>query len=95
MHMILTLYKTDAKFIDLQWAWKKIKYNNFPSWKITLLDYSSEHFTLGVRTKETQELNGGELNIGPKGFTLGIKTKVCQNDLEPMWHHFGAKISWS
>jgi hypothetical protein len=42
--------------------------------------------TLGVRTKETQELNnpiGGEQKIGPKGFILGVKTKVCQNDLAP------------
>jgi hypothetical protein len=34
-------------------------------------------------TKETQKLSnpiGGELNIGPKGFTLGVKTEVYQND---------------
>jgi hypothetical protein len=41
------------------------------------------HFTLGVRTKKTQELSnpfGGEFKIGPKGFTLGVKTNVYQND---------------
>jgi hypothetical protein len=46
-------------------------------------------------TKKTQELSNpiaGELKIGPKGFILGVKTKVCQNDLVPMWHHFGTKI---
>jgi hypothetical protein len=62
------------------------------------MDNSEEHFTLGVRTKETQELSnpiGGKLKIGPKAFTLGVKTKVCQNDLAPTWHHFGAKFSWS
>jgi hypothetical protein len=51
-----------------------------------------------IRTKETQELNdpiGGELKIGPKDFVLGLKTKVCQNDLVPMWHHFGVKFPWS
>jgi hypothetical protein len=54
------------------------------------------HFILGVKTKKAQELSnaiGGEQKIGPKGFTLGIK--ICQNDLAPMWHHFGAKFSWS
>jgi hypothetical protein len=38
-------------------------------------------------TKGTQELSnhvGKELKIGHKGFTLGIKIKVCQNDLAPM-----------
>jgi hypothetical protein len=65
------------------------------------LQFSSDskgHFTLGVRTKETQELGsliGGELKIGPKGFTLGAKIKVCQNDLAPMWPQFGTKFSWS
>jgi hypothetical protein len=32
-----------------------------------------------------QELHnpiGGELKIAPKGFILGVKTKVCQNGLE-------------
>jgi hypothetical protein len=41
------------------------------------------HFTLGVRTKETQKLRnsiGGELKIGPKGFILGVKTNVYKND---------------
>ena len=59
---------------------------------------SKGHFTLGVWTKETQELSnliGGELKIGPKGFTLGVKTKVCQTELALTWHHFGAKFSWS
>jgi hypothetical protein len=48
--------------------------------------------------QETQKLNnpiGGELKIGPKGFTLGVETKLCQNDLVPMWYHFDAKFSWS
>jgi hypothetical protein len=52
----------------------------------------------GTLTWETQDLSnhiGGELKIGPKDFTLTIKTKVCQNDLAPMWHHFGAKFSCS
>ena len=47
---------------------------------------ASGHSTLGVKTKETQELrnpNGEELKIGPKDFTLGLKTKVHQNDLAP------------
>jgi hypothetical protein len=63
------------------------------------LGWSTEgHFILGVRTNETQELSnfiGEELKIGPKSFTLGVETKVCQNDLAPMWYHLGAKISWS
>jgi hypothetical protein len=45
---------------------------------------------LGIMTKETQELSnpiGRELKIGFKGFTLRLKTKVCQNDLKPIWHH--------
>jgi hypothetical protein len=49
-----------------------------------------------VRTKETQELSNpssGEQEIGPKNFTLGVEIKVCQNDLAPMWHHFGANFS--
>jgi hypothetical protein len=57
---------------------------------------SKGHFTLGVWTKETQELSnpiGGELKIGLNGFTLGVK--VCQNDYASTWHHFGAKFSWS
>jgi hypothetical protein len=48
-----------------------------------------------VKTKKTQELSksiGGEQKNGPKGFTLRVKTKVCQNDLVPMLHHFGAKL---
>jgi hypothetical protein len=48
---------------------------------------SKGHFTLGARTKETQELSNpisGELKIDAKGFTLRIKTKICQNDLVPM-----------
>jgi hypothetical protein len=56
------------------------------------------HFTLGVKTKETQELNnpiGGKIKIGPKGFILGVKFKVFQNDLAPMWHYFGAIFSLS
>ena len=36
---------------------------------------------------------GGELKIGLKGFALGVKTKVCQNDITPIWHHFGVKFS--
>jgi hypothetical protein len=36
-----------------------------------------------------------ELKIVLKGLTQGIKTKICQNDLVPMWHHFGSKFSWS
>jgi hypothetical protein len=54
-------------------------------------------FILRIETKETQELSNlicGELKIGLKDFILGVKTKVCQNDLAPMWHHFGAKFSW-
>jgi hypothetical protein len=45
---------------------------------------------------ETQQLNnpiGGELKNGPKDLSLGVDMKVCQNDLAPMWHHFGAKLS--
>jgi hypothetical protein len=56
------------------------------------------HFILGVKTKETQELSnpiGGEIKICPKGFTLGIETKVSQIELVPMWHHFGSKFSRS
>jgi hypothetical protein len=59
-------------------------------------------------TKKTQELSNpiaGELKIGPKGFilgvkskvcqndVLGVKSKVCQNDVVSMRHHFGAKFS--
>jgi hypothetical protein len=47
---------------------------------------------------ETQELSNtisGKLKIGPKGFILQVKTKVCQNDLALMWHHFGPKFSCS
>jgi hypothetical protein len=53
---------------------------------------------LRVKIKETQELSnpiGGDSKLGPKGFTLGAKTKVCQNVIVPMWHHFGANFSWS
>jgi hypothetical protein len=60
--------------------------------------YTKWNFTLGIKIKETQELSnsiGRELKIGSKGFILGVQTKVCQNDLAPMWHHFGAKFSWS
>jgi hypothetical protein len=52
-------------------------------------------FTLGVKNKEPQESSdpiGRELKIGSKGFILGIKTKVHQNDLAPIWHCFGAKF---
>jgi hypothetical protein len=55
-------------------------------------------FYTRIMFKETQGLSnsiGEELKIGPKGFTLGVETKVCQNDLMPMWHHFGVKFSWS
>jgi hypothetical protein len=50
-----------------------------------------EHFILGIRTKEIYELSnpiGGELKIDPKGFMLGMETKVCQNDFVPTWHHW-------
>ena len=56
---------------------------------------SKGHFTLEVRIKEAQELSnpiGGKLKIGSKDFTLGVEAKVCQNDLVPMWHHFGTNI---
>jgi hypothetical protein len=39
-----------------------------------------------INIKETQELSShirGELKLDPNGFTLAIKTKVCQNDLAP------------
>ena len=45
------------------------------------------HFILGIRIKETQEVYnpiGGELEIGPKGITLGVETKACQKDSTPM-----------
>lgn len=41
------------------------------------------HFTLGIRTKNKE--------IRPKGFTLGVMTILCENDLALIWHHFGAK----
>ena len=43
-------------------------------------------FFLMINIKETQELSNhirGELKLDPKGFTLVVQTKVCQNDLAP------------
>jgi hypothetical protein len=43
---------------------------------------------LRVKIKETQELSnpiGGDSKLGPKGFTLGVKTKICGNDIVPLW----------
>jgi hypothetical protein len=52
--------------------------------QLATLGHNLGHFTLGVRTKETQELSnpiGGEIKIGPKGFTQESRPKYAQSYL--------------
>jgi hypothetical protein len=54
------------------------------------LPYQHGYFTLKVRIKETQELDNPisrKLKIHPKGFILGVETKVCHSAyMTPFWY---------
>jgi hypothetical protein len=66
--------------------------------QLATLGHNLGHFTLGVRTKETQELSnpiGGEIKIGPKGFTLGVKTKVCTKLSQQEAIHLDGAMQWA
>ena len=46
-------------------------------------------------TLKRSDPTGGDQKSGPREFTLGFGSKVWENEVVPMWHHFPAKYLWS